>query len=104
MRWQTQKLDEADAAPALLPLRGLVRSVQTPDFAGVTFHEVACKSALNKVPASSSMPFSWTINPTRGCLHRCTYCFARRTHEYLDLDAGIDRKSTRLNSSHVAIS
>lgn len=90
MRWQAQKLDETDAAPALLPLRGLVRSVQTPDFAGVTFHEVACKSALNKVPASSSMPFSWTINPTRGCLHRCTYCFARRTHEYLDLDAGID--------------
>ena len=36
------------------------------------------------------MPFRWTVNPTRGCLHACTYCFARPTHEYLDLDAGRD--------------
>lgn len=36
------------------------------------------------------MPFTWTINPTRGCLHRCVYCFARKTHEYLDLDSGRD--------------
>lgn len=87
MRWASQQIDDTQA---LLPLRGLIRSVRTPEFAGVTFHEVACRSALNKVPAGSQMPFSWTINPTRGCLHRCTYCFARRTHEYLDLDAGVD--------------
>ena len=36
------------------------------------------------------MPFRWTVNPTRGCLHACTYCFARPTHEYLELDAGRD--------------
>ncbi|MFH5823770.1 Rv2578c family radical SAM protein [Georgenia sp. AZ-5] len=89
MRWEGQELKSTDES-ALLPLAGLVRSVKTPDFAGVTFHEVLCKSALNRVPAQSSMPFSWTINPTRGCLHRCTYCFARRTHEYLDLDSGRD--------------
>ena len=71
-------------------MRGLIRSVRTPEFDGVTFHEVACKSALNKVPGNSQMPFNWTINPTRGCLHRCSYCFARKTHEYLDLDTGKD--------------
>ena len=87
MRWAAQQIDDTQT---LLPLRGLIRSVRTPEFAGVTFHEVACKSALNKVPTGSQMPFSWTINPTRGCLHRCTYCFARRTHEYLDLDSGAD--------------
>ncbi|MGC0251692.1 Rv2578c family radical SAM protein [Pseudactinotalea sp. Z1748] len=87
MRWSAQQLDDSQA---LLPLRGLIRSVRTPEFDGVTFHEVACKSALNKVPGNSQMPFGWTINPTRGCLHRCTYCFARKTHEYLDLDAGRD--------------
>ena len=79
-----------DGALPGLGLAGLVRSVRTPDFAGVTFHEVACKSALNKVPDASSMPFRWTINPSRGCLHACTYCYARTTHEYLDLDAGTD--------------
>ncbi|UNX54809.1 Rv2578c family radical SAM protein [Georgenia sp. TF02-10] len=89
MRWEGRELGATDPS-ALLPLAGLVRSVRTPDFDGVTFHEVLCKSALNRVPGQSAMPFRWTINPTRGCLHRCTYCFARRTHEYLDLDAGKD--------------
>ncbi|MDF2509368.1 MAG: repair photolyase, partial [Microbacterium sp.] len=34
--------------------------------------------------------FAWTINPYRGCSHACVYCFARGTHEYLDLDGGSD--------------
>ena len=69
---------------------GLVRTVQTPEFAGVTFHEVLARSALNRVPAASAMPFGWTVNPYRGCTHACVYCFARSTHTYLDLDAGAD--------------
>jgi DNA repair photolyase len=69
---------------------GLVRSVTTPEFAGMTFHEVLAKTALNRVPGASAMPFDWTVNPYRGCSHACTYCFARGTHEYLDLDAGSD--------------
>lgn len=91
MRWEGQRLDqdEGSALPGL-SLAGLVRSVRTPDFRGVTFHEVAAKSALNRVPEASRMPFRWTVNPMRGCLHACTYCFARPTHEYLDLDAGRD--------------
>ena len=62
----------------------------TPEFAGVTFHEVLAKSALNKVPGAAAVPFDWTINPYRGCGHACTYCFARRTHSYLELDTGRD--------------
>jgi len=42
------------------------------------------------VPGASRMPFTWTINPYRGCSHACVYCFARRTHTYLDLDVGDD--------------
>ena len=56
----------------------------------MTFHEVTCRSALNKVPEASRMPFRWTINPYRGCSIACVYCFARKTHEYLDLDSGHD--------------
>jgi DNA repair photolyase len=67
-----------------------VRTVRTPEFAGVTFHEVRCRSALNRVPDASRVPFRWTINPYRGCTHGCVYCFARNTHTYLDLDAGRD--------------
>lgn len=101
MRWQGQRVDDAGEA-ALLPMKGLVRSVRTPDFEGVTFHEVAAKSALNRVPAQSNMPFKWTINPTRGCLHKCYYCFARKTHEYLDLDAGKDFDSQIVVKTNVA--
>jgi len=92
VRWEAQTL-EAPAAgtlPGLAKLHGLVRSVQTPEFAGVTFHEVMSKSALNKVPAGGPMPFAWTINPYRGCSHACVYCFARPSHQYLELDAGRD--------------
>ncbi len=69
-------------------IRGHLRTVTTPDFAGIRFHEVISRSALNKVPGGSPMPFRWTINPFRGCSHACVYCFARGTHRYLELDTG----------------
>ncbi len=92
MRWEGQELDaeRQDALPGLARLSNLVRSVQTPEFAGITFHEVLAKTALNHIPGKTSMPFGWTINPYRGCSHACVYCFARSTHTYLDLDAGKD--------------
>lgn len=76
MRWQGQELGVPDAAalPGLEHLNGLVRSVTTPEFSGVTFHEVMAKSALNHVPGASAMPFDWTVNPYRGCSHACVYC------------------------------
>ena len=57
----------AATTPELFGVRGLVRTIRTPEFAGVTFHEVLAKTALNRVPTASSMPFTWTINPYRGC-------------------------------------
>ncbi len=95
MRWAGQEISrEAVRDPAALPgldrLQNLVRSVRTPEFAGITFHEILAKSALNRVPAAAALPFNWTVNPYRGCSHGCVYCFARNTHTYLDLDAGAD--------------
>ncbi len=60
---------DADALPGLGRISGLLRTVRTPDFAGVTFYEVAAK-ALNAVPAAAAMPFRWTVNPWRGCTQR----------------------------------
>jgi DNA repair photolyase len=81
MRWQGQQIGVADAAalPGLEHLSGFVQSVTTPDFAGMTFHEVLCKSALNHVPGASAMPFDWTVNPYRGCSHACSYCVSPET-------------------------
>lgn len=92
MRWSAQELgiENTEALPGLARLNNLVRSVQTPEFAGITFHEVLARSALNKVPGPMRIPLEWTINPYRGCSHACAYCFARPTHTYLDLDGGDD--------------
>lgn len=67
----------------------VVRTFDAPEAMGINFHEVRARSALNHVPGES-FGFSWTINPYRGCTHACVFCFARRTHSYLDLDAGRD--------------
>ncbi|KUI31309.1 radical SAM protein [Mycobacterium sp. IS-1742] len=90
MRWSGQRVEVDDGALPGLQRIGLVRSVRTPQFEGMTFHEVLCKSALNKVPNASMLPFQYTVNAYRGCSHACRYCFARPTHEYLDFDVGAD--------------
>lgn len=81
MRWAGQEVvDDQVGADVVLPgMRGLLRTVRPPEFAGMVFHEVEARSALNKVPGASSMPFTWTINPYRGCSHACTYCLVGET-------------------------
>ena len=64
--------------------------MRTPQFEGITFHEVLCKSALNRVPNAAALPFQYTVNGYRGCSHACRYCFARPTHEYLEFNCGHD--------------
>jgi DNA repair photolyase len=54
--------------------------------------EIQVKSVLNRV---QGMGFDWSINPYRGCSHACVYCFARKTHWYLDQD-GVNNWSSRI--------
>jgi DNA repair photolyase len=65
------------------------RTFETPEFRGIECIEVESRSVINRVPGTF-LPFDWTINPYRGCTHACSYCFARPTHTYLDMNAGRD--------------
>jgi DNA repair photolyase len=91
VRWNGQTVEEDERAR--LPGHrdtAVVRRFDAPEALETRFYEVRAKSALNRVPRASRVPFEWTVNPYRGCSHACTYCFARPTHEYLDFDAGRD--------------
>ncbi len=53
------------------------------------FYRDASRSVLVKND-SPDIPFTWSLNPYRGCEHGCVYCYARPYHEYLGLSAGLD--------------
>jgi DNA repair photolyase len=88
MRWDEQKVENDLRIPGVGD-GTVTRTFDVPEAMGINFHEVRAKSALNHVPGGR-YGFSWTINPFRGCTHACLYCFARRTHTYLDMNAGRD--------------
>jgi DNA repair photolyase len=91
MRWDNLTIggDEATRLPGYRD-PATVRRFDAPEALDMRFYEIHAKSAINRVPNASKMPFRWTINPYRGCSHACVYCFARPTHTYLDFDAGRD--------------
>ena len=112
MRWdgltRGEDMTEGRPGPGPMALFGrdaVARTFDTPGFRGMTFYEVQARSIINKVPAASRVPFEYTINPYRGCGHACVYCFARRTHTYLDLDSGLDFNSkiiVKVNAGELA--
>jgi DNA repair photolyase len=90
LRWRLVE-EEHCGQGELFPERGVLdRHVGTGEYRGLEFLHVRARRVINRVPASSRMPFRWTINPYRGCSHACTYCFARPSHEWLGLGMGED--------------
>src|SRR5919206_4093362 len=55
----------------------------------VEYFTLPVRSLLNRC-TSARMPFTWTINPYRGCEFACKYCYARYTHEFMELREGVD--------------
>ena len=84
-RWAA--LQPAGAAVTQIPLFEVPeREIGRGEFRGLEFVHVRARRIINEVPDRSPVPFRYTINAYRGCSHACTYCFARPTHAYLDLD------------------
>jgi len=55
----------------------------------VEYFTLPVKSLLNRC-TSPRVPFTWTINPYRGCEFACKYCYARYTHEFMEMRDGVD--------------
>lgn len=72
----------ARLAAASPPAETKRKSAERPEY-----FVLPVKSILNRCD-SQRVPFEWTINPYRGCEFACRYCYARYTHEYMELDGG----------------
>ena len=75
-------------AAATLPLE-LQSEGELAQTRGVEFIEMPVHRILNRC-TSERMPFRWTINPYRGCEFGCVYCYARYTHDFLELRDPLD--------------
>ena len=56
----------------------------------VEYFTLPAKSLLNRCVSKRGMPFTWTINPYRGCEFGCRYCYARYTHEFMEMRDGME--------------
>jgi len=56
----------------------------------VEYFALPAKSLLNRCISNRQMPFTWTINPYRGCEFGCRYCYARYTHEFMEMRDGME--------------
>ena len=77
-------------APNLAPLMG--REVLREQ-AGVQYRDLQARTLLNKCD-SPRMPFTWTVNPYRGCAMGCRYCYAAYTQEFMGIETPEEFHST----------
>jgi len=56
----------------------------------VEYFTLGSRSLLSRVVSNRELPFTWAINPYRGCEFACKYCYARYTHEFMELRDGVD--------------
>jgi DNA repair photolyase len=67
----------------------------------VEYFTLPARSLLNRC-TGERMPFTWTINPYRGCEFACKYCYARYTHEFMEMRDGVDFEQKIYVKQHAA--
>ncbi|HEX6822007.1 MAG TPA: radical SAM protein [Candidatus Sulfotelmatobacter sp.] len=68
----------------------------------VEYFTLPSKSLLNRCVSNRAMPFTWTINPYRGCEFACKYCYARYTHEFMEMRDGAEFERKIYVKQHAA--
>lgn len=91
-----------DARPALVGIARLAAEGPLLEAKSrVEYFELDCRSILNKC-SSPRMPFPYTINPYRGCEFGCRYCYARYTHEFMEMRDGREFEEKIFAKKHAA--
>ena len=91
-----------DAKPKLVGIARLASEGETlRQGHEVEYFTLPVRSLLNRC-TGSRMPFTWTINPYRGCEFACKYCYARYTHEFMELREGTDFEQKIFVKQHAA--
>ena len=68
----------------------------------VEYFTLGTRSLLSRVVSKRNLPFTWAINPYRGCEFACKYCYARYTHEFMELRDGVDFERKIFVKQHAA--
>jgi DNA repair photolyase len=68
----------------------------------VEYFTLPAKSLLNRCLSNRGLPFTWTINPYRGCEFACKYCYARYTHEFMEMRDGAEFEQKIYVKQHTA--
>ncbi|MGA8617514.1 MAG: radical SAM protein [Candidatus Sulfotelmatobacter sp.] len=68
----------------------------------VEYFTLPARSLLNRCTSGRNMPFTWTINPYRGCEFGCRYCYARYTHEFMEMRDGMEFEQKIYVKQHAA--
>jgi len=91
------------AKPALVGIARLASSGESlREGHQVEYFTLPTKSLLNRCVSGRQMPFTWTINPYRGCEFGCRYCYARYTHEFMEMRDGMDFEQKIYVKQHAA--
>jgi DNA repair photolyase len=84
-------LPEFESRPKLVGIARIAADAESlRDGHNVEYFTLGTRSLLNRVVSGRSLPFAWAINPFRGCEFACKYCYARYTHEFMELRDGLD--------------
>src|ERR1700752_2320666 len=92
--------------PPKSPLVGIARLASEGEALreghNVEYFTLPSKSLLNRCVSNRQMPFTWTINPYRGCEFGCRYCYARYTHEFMEMRNGMEFEQKIYVKQHTA--
>jgi DNA repair photolyase len=92
-----------DASPKLIGIARLAAQGESiREGHNVEYFTLPVRSLLNRCVSRRGLPFTWTINPYRGCEFACKYCYARYTHEFMELRDGIEFERKIFVKQHAA--